>query len=143
MAPRKDGAEDESSFWRQIQAAEAVFEQGLKTRSARDLTGALLEVDRIVWKGHQDLENPEFIAQARERFRDMVVALGDAMECSPAARSECFTPMVEIMLRLRERFRREKRWSDADVLRDTLSEAGIVVEDTPDGVRWKLRPSDA
>jgi cysteinyl-tRNA synthetase len=36
----------------------------------------------------------------------------------------------------REALRREKRFAEADAIRDSLGQRGIVLEDTPDGVRW-------
>jgi peptidase E len=137
-AEKKPDAEEESSFWRRVQAAEALFEQGVETRSPVDLASALLDLDRIVWKGQQDLENPEFIAQARERFRELIARLGSIVEVSPSDRTEWLAPLAESLIRLRERYRHEKRWSDADVLRESLHEAGIVVEDTPSGARWRI-----
>jgi hypothetical protein len=137
----REVAEEGSTFWRQIQKTEAAFEKGLEGRHWGDLVNALLELDRIVWKGQQDLEDPEFIAQARERFRELVVRLSSMMEGAVPDRAACLAPLVEALLQLRERYRREQRWSDADLLREYLHEAGIVVEDTPGGVRWELHPS--
>ena len=135
--------EEGDSFWREVRGTEALFEKGADTRRPHDLVNALLELDRVIWKGQQDLESPEFIAQARERFRELIVRLGGVLEGSPADKSGCLAPLVEALLRLRERQRREKRWTDADALRESLHEAGIVVEDTPDGARWKLQLDDA
>ena len=137
-ADGKRGVEEESSFWRRVQAAEAVFDKGVESRSPVDLVSALLDLDRIVWKGQQDFENPEFITQARERFRELIARLGSIMEVSPTDHTECLAPLAESLIRLRERYRHEKRWSDADVLRESLNEAGIVVEDTPAGARWRI-----
>ncbi|MBI3599454.1 MAG: cysteine--tRNA ligase [Nitrospinae bacterium] len=39
----------------------------------------------------------------------------------------------------RERYRREKRWSDSDRIRNELSRQGIIIEDTPQGAKWKVR----
>jgi cysteinyl-tRNA synthetase len=36
----------------------------------------------------------------------------------------------------REKARTEKRFADADAIRDTLDESGVVLEDGPDGTRW-------
>ena len=41
------------------------------------------------------------------------------------------------LVRQREDARKEKRWQDADVLRDRLKEMGVVIKDTPEGTVWK------
>ena len=41
------------------------------------------------------------------------------------------------LVRQREAARKEKRWKDADVLRDRLKEMGIVIKDTPEGTVWR------
>jgi cysteinyl-tRNA synthetase len=45
---------------------------------------------------------------------------------------------VEELLRLRDDMRRRKRWEEADLLRDCLQRAGVVVEDTNEGARWRI-----
>jgi cysteinyl-tRNA synthetase len=37
----------------------------------------------------------------------------------------------------REQFRKEKKWADSDRIRSILKEKGILIDDTPDGMRWK------
>jgi len=37
----------------------------------------------------------------------------------------------------REEARKEKNWVKSDQIRDKLQEKGILLEDTPNGVRWK------
>ncbi|WMJ80318.1 cysteine--tRNA ligase [Clostridium sp. MB40-C1] len=44
---------------------------------------------------------------------------------------------IEKLVELRQQARKEKDWSLADKIRDDLKEKGIVLEDTPQGVRWK------
>ena len=43
----------------------------------------------------------------------------------------------------RQRARAERDWAAADAIRDELAEAGIVIEDTPQGPRWKAPGSAA
>lgn len=47
--------------------------------------------------------------------------------------------LVELVISLRQEARQRKDWATADFLRDRLKELGIVLEDTPRGVRWKIR----
>lgn len=41
------------------------------------------------------------------------------------------------LIEKREKARKEKNWKIADEIRDALKEKGIILEDTPEGVRWK------
>jgi cysteinyl-tRNA synthetase len=52
------------------------------------------------------------------------------------------TPVVDALVQLaveaRAQARERKDWTQADALRDRLAASGIVLEDTADGVRWRL-----
>ena len=45
---------------------------------------------------------------------------------------------LEKLIAKREEYRRQKDWAAADAIRDKLKEQGIILEDTPQGVRWKV-----
>ena len=44
---------------------------------------------------------------------------------------------IEELIEKRQQARREKNWTLADEIRDQLTEKGIIIEDTPQGVKWK------
>ena len=44
---------------------------------------------------------------------------------------------MELILTIRSQARAKKDWATADAIRDGLKPLGIVVEDTPQGARWK------
>ncbi|MBN1104668.1 MAG: cysteine--tRNA ligase [Deltaproteobacteria bacterium] len=44
---------------------------------------------------------------------------------------------IERLIEERARARAEKRWTDADALRDRLKEKGIILEDGPKGTSWR------
>jgi len=46
--------------------------------------------------------------------------------------------LLEILIEAREQARADKSWSLADMIRDRLAEIGCVLEDTPQGTRWRL-----
>jgi len=46
---------------------------------------------------------------------------------------------VEDLIRRREEFRKARKFSESDAIRDALLRRGIVLEDTPSGVRWKKK----
>lgn len=50
-----------------------------------------------------------------------------------------FETLLEVMLRIREDTRKRGDYTTADRIRDSLSKAGIGLEDTPTGARWYFR----
>jgi len=55
---------------------------------------------------------------------------------------EALAPELAAKIEAREEARAQRRWADADRLRDELAAAGIVVEDTADGTHWKRVPRE-
>jgi peptidase E len=133
-----DSALEADAFWDQIHRLEAVFYEGLDTHEARKTTNALLELDRMIWQAQQDLENEEFIIQARDTLRELIAVLGTRLAAAPRSETDCLAPLVQQLLDLRETFRRQKQFEDADAIRDSLQRANIIIEDTETGARWRL-----
>ncbi len=131
----------QASFWEEIHGIEASFQEGLDKGEPKVATNAVLELDRTVWKAQQGLESAEFISQARELLRDMIVTLGATVASAPRDPAESLSPLVEKLLTLRERFRRRKQWQEADAIRECIEKAGIILEDTPEGPRWRVKPA--
>jgi hypothetical protein len=132
------GIKEDKSFWKRIHSAEEGFKLGLEEFAPGKLTAAILELDGIIWEAHRDLESEEFIAQAREIFRELIVLLGVRMESQPGSRRDCLAPLIELLLKTRKRLRSRREWEDADILRSGLRQLGIVIEDTDEGTRWHL-----
>ena len=132
-----------SSFWEKIHALEKDFSTGIANRHAATVTSALLELDRIIWQGQQNLESAESISEARETLRDQIVVLGTALDEMPANEEACLAPLVNELLALRNHFRKNKQFTEADALRDSLQRINIHLEDTSTGTRWRKRqPGD-
>jgi hypothetical protein len=126
------------SFWDRVHALEASFQASLEQHEPRAATRALRELDVTLWQAHQDRESPEFICQGREILREMIVFLGAQLESMPKDQTSYLDPLVRELLALRERFREEKKWQEADAIRDSLQRVSICIEDTRDGTRWRL-----
>jgi len=47
--------------------------------------------------------------------------------------------LMDLVVDLRQEMRGRKDWGAADNLRDRLLELGFVIEDAPDGTRWRAR----
>lgn len=72
-------------------------------------------------------------------FAEMCGVIGvlekSALQASADAGLE--NALMEILIDIRQEARQNKNYAQADALRDKLAGAGIILEDTPQGVRWK------
>jgi peptidase E len=127
------------SFWDHVHTIEARFYASLDQHELKETTNALLDLDRVIWKAQQDSESPEFISQARHMLRELIVSLGVKLASAPKSRADCLTPLVEAFLRLRQELRAEKQFDAADAIRESLEAAGILIEDTRQGSRWRIK----
>ena len=126
------------SFWDHIHALENKFYKGLEEHDPRTSTNALLELDRTIWQAQRELESEEDISQARDTLRDLIVLTGHELSSSPGNQAECLAPLVEALLDVRQKFRANKQWAEADAIRDTLQSVNITVEDAETGSQWRL-----
>jgi peptidase E len=142
--PRQSESESEpadADFWNRLHALETECRSALENNDARKAANALLELDRSIWQAQHDLENEESIIQAREVLRDLIVLIGMQLTAGPKDAAACLAPLLDELLRLRDQFRQEKLWRQADAVRESLQRVGIVVEDTAEGSRWRLQPA--
>lgn len=85
------------------------------------------------------------VADAQLTIRAMLDVLGldprseQWLGSSGSSNSDALAVLVQDVLDRRAQARADKDWSLADSLRDTLAEAGIIVEDSADGVRWHVK----
>jgi cysteinyl-tRNA synthetase len=106
---------------------------------------ALAVLHGAVRRGNTQLADRELpgLAGTLALVRRMLTVLClDPISDWPTAGSSELTPVVDRLVALvvdtRAQARERKDWAQADALRDRLTEAGIVLEDTADGVRWRL-----
>jgi len=76
------------------------------------------------------------IEAATQLFADFEAVLG--MIKPPAQNAGGLEEqLLSLLLNVREQARSKKDWAAADFIRDGLKELGLVIEDTPQGARWK------
>ena len=127
------------SFWEKIHSLEEAFKAALDGSDAAGVTNALLELDKVIWEAQGDLESAEFISQARDVMRELMVLLGVRLESMPSDKGGILTPLMESLLEVREELRKNGQWELADKIREGLARMGIVVEDTRHGSQWRIK----
>jgi cysteinyl-tRNA synthetase len=79
-------------------------------------------------------------------LRELTQILGLFREPPPEPRIEqdrLTTPLLELLVQLRARLRKEKQFALADEIRNRLSSLGVTLEDRPDGTRWRIEATDS
>lgn len=76
-------------------------------------------------------------AKAAAAYKYMAGVIGIFEQNTAEADNGLTDKLMDLIISIRQTARKEKNWALADKIRDELKEAGIVIEDTPSGARWK------
>ena len=79
-----------------------------------------------------DAPNKELVELATTLFDELTGVLGLVYN----RKTESLDDEIEKMIEARTQARKDRNWAEADRIRDELKSQGIVLEDTPQGVKW-------
>lgn len=75
---------------------------------------------------------------AQASLRNLLSVLGFTMDKQAKPRADASAaPFIELLIELRTNLRKAKQYALADEVRQKLAGLGIVLEDTPQGTKWK------
>ncbi len=78
------------------------------------------------------------LKRAKGKIENIAGVLGLQLETGKRANLEGITgQLVDLLVELREELRRNRQWSLADKIRDSLNGLAITVEDRPEGTVWR------
>ena len=99
-----------------------------------DAISAIFELVREIntVTGEQEAPTHAFASAALDIFEELCSVLGI---CQPT--TEQLDDEVEALIEQRQAARKAKDFKTADAIRDKLHNMGIVLEDTPQGVKWR------
>ncbi|TFB09167.1 cysteine--tRNA ligase [Candidatus Atribacteria bacterium MT.SAG.1] len=81
------------------------------------------------------LKNEEVVEETLKFYQELAGKILGILE--DFDREESFEQEIEKLIKEREEAREERNWVESDRIRNKLQEKGILLEDTPIGVRWK------
>ncbi|MBR2885428.1 MAG: cysteine--tRNA ligase, partial [Clostridia bacterium] len=73
-----------------------------------------------------------------ELVKSTILELGNVLGILKNTKKGSLDEEIEALIAERTEARKNKDWALADKIRDDLKARGIVLEDTPDGVKWKI-----
>ena len=114
--------------------------QGMLEDLDHDLNtaGALGHLFELVRETHTALDSGRFGAGDLEAVRHVLLAFERIFGIEPGQRAG-LEAEIEDLIRRRADARSQRNFGEADRIRDDLLSRGIVLEDTPQGVRWKRK----
>ncbi len=126
-----------------------------------------LPVDEKVWQAlNDDLNTPIALAEinrlaknlakaegaeAKSRAKALLLGSGQLLGVlqqspdewfafgQPSQQDESLAQEVEALIAARDKARAEKQWAESDRLRDKLQALGVMIEDSPEGTRWRWK----
>jgi cysteinyl-tRNA synthetase len=144
-----------------IEAADRGYRRLLgQTAAARDASGAADAKRTAPWRERfrdavrDDLNAPRALAVAIEMLRDAALEPADQrallaefdeflglalLTAELPAETQASDPRIDALLAEREAARKRRDFRESDRIRDALAAEGVVIEDTPVGVRWRWK----
>ena len=98
-----------------------------------DGLSALFELVRDINTALRNDPSAELCKIAKERFFELADVLGLVYEKKGG---DDLDAQVESLIEQRTAARKAKDFATADAIRDKLKEMGIILEDTPQGIKW-------
>jgi len=107
-------------------------------RDVDGAVGAILDLDAalVAW-GADTLQSDEQ-DRGRGALRRMIVNLGALAKRGAQDPREVVGPYIDGLLAVRESARADRRFADADWIRDRLVDLDVEIRDTPGGTEWHL-----
>jgi len=97
------------------------------------------ESNRLVAAGGLGKGSLEAFAAALAELAGGVLGLSFEATATGAADTQIATGLVQILIQMRAEARKAKDFKQADAIRNRLADAGILLEDTPDGTTWRMK----
>ncbi|MHB8719491.1 MAG: CysS/YqeB C-terminal domain-containing protein [Candidatus Dormibacteria bacterium] len=99
---------------------------------------AALRLESSIHEWSSDAGGTDAPERARAVLREVLVSMGELARRGTSDPKETVAPLVGALLTVRDRARSERRFADADAVREALTSAGVEVRDTPAGSTWVL-----
>jgi cysteinyl-tRNA synthetase len=90
------------------------------------------DVNKLMDEGMLSKEDAKDIYGLMMRFDKVLGVIGEIRK------EEKLPEDAERLIRKREEAREREDWETADRIREELRRMGIIIEDTPEGLRWRI-----
>ncbi|HVG18103.1 MAG TPA: cysteine--tRNA ligase [Blastocatellia bacterium] len=120
-----------------VSEARAGFESAMN--DDLNTSGALAAVFDLVRDSNIAMDAGEFGADDREAALELLARIDSVLGVLGEDEDEMLEPEIEMMIEERNTARRNRDFARADQIRSDLVGRGIILEDTPQGTKWKRK----
>lgn len=135
----KEPSTEEKKLLDQVEKSKQKFMDAMDDDfNTREAMPAIFELTRLV--NSLDMNSrisTNALEETLQAYNEFGQILGVFKEEYKEADLETVGKLVELLIEMRNKFRKEKDWETSDYIRDKLKEAGILLEDTKEGTTWK------
>ena len=126
-----------------VRSHEADFADAVAARDASRAVAAVLGVEQLIVDWSTDIPQADELERARASLRTMIVELGQLANDGLRDPRAVVGPFVDALVELRRVAREQKRFADADAVRELLTSLGVELRDGAAGTEWLLAPDPA
>lgn len=123
------------SLEKEIAAAKKAFDAALD--DDLNISSALAAVFDFVKNMNSHIDNGTVGKKSAADALDFLKNVDSVLGIMSFEKESELSPELQQLLDKREKARKEKNWAEADRMRQLLKENGILIDDTPAGVKWK------
>ena len=113
-----------------VEKYEAAMDDDFNTA---DAVSAIFELVKLANSTANEESSKEYVSYLKETIEKLCDVMGIITE----KKAEILDSEIEAMIEARQQARKEKNFALADEIRGKLSDMGILLEDTREGVKWK------
>ena len=124
-----------------IAEAETKFREGLE--DDLNISLALTGLYEMIRKANSLIQEEKISADEAKDLLSCVYQVDGVLAVLPERRENILSDELKTKIEERERARKARDWAEADRIRKELLEAGVILEDAKDGIRWKFAPKTA
>lgn len=126
----------------QLRLRIGVIEHGFRIRMDDDFNtpDAITSIFELVSEANQYLQRPVVSVEGLELLLGAFSKLDGVFGLLPEEREgDMLDEEIDDLILQRTEARQSKNWARADEIRDLLAAQGILLEDTPQGIRWRRK----
>ena len=134
-ASREEMSEEEASHVKEFEAYIGKFEAAMEDDlNTADAISVIFEMVKL---GNTTVVSGESGREYASYVYDKIAGLVDILGINVKEEAVLLDEEIENLINERQEARKSKHFARADEIRDLLTEKGIILEDTREGVRWK------